>query len=195
MIIKSVDYGTKEISAIKVDQTNKFAWIAFNKNTEGYCILSKVAPYSPEQIYYSLNVDCDKITKLLIQGYYIYALCNDTTNIVKVYHIEVPLTTYFDIAIPAGINEYPVDLCTDGIDLFILLPGTITGEYAKILKYTLATSTLDATYILDASGSEIRNAIGITYSGTSLWIATSNNPAELVNLDPATGLYSLTIMA
>ena len=188
-IIRRIDYSSnKAIGAIVIDSTKKSLWIAYKKNLSNKCLLKRVSAFNPNQLYYSIEIEVDEIKKLTISGDYIYCAYEDSALIGARYSTSNPLTTSTDFSIPSGITEAPVDVLVSNSDLWYLIPGTATGENAKLIKFS-TTGTYDETIDLSETGNIITNAVSLTEdTGTGdLYIVTNNSPSELVRVYQTTG--------
>jgi hypothetical protein len=95
------------------------------------------------------------------------------------------------VPIPAGINEFPIDIAVNSNNFYILTPGTASGENAKILKYsTASTPVLQAT--IDLTTINNARSIEVDDSG-NLWVVTYESPAKLIKAYQVSGsLYAYT---
>ena len=176
MIIRRHLYsGQGVISAIVRD--GNYLWVAY-KNTSA-CRLKKVSIFDPSLIYYDIAVNVDEITRLKIDGSYLYLSIDDDTYIAARYSRTNPLGSYNFISIPSGINEKSVDLAihSNGSDWFLLTPGELSGENAKVINISSVTfqETIDLTTIFNAKSMTIDE-------NDNLWAVTDESPAKLVKI-------------
>lgn len=185
---KNYQYDEKEISSLIVDASgSNFVWIAFKKNDEGNCLLKKVSANDPSQIYYTLEIATNEITKLKISNDFLYLALDDSSNIGKKYSLTQPLTNYTDIELPSGINEAPIDLIIDGSFLYYLIPGNISGEIAKIVKMT-TNGTFLTTIDLEDGINFATNAVSFLIDNVGLiWVVTKTNPTFLIKVEELSG--------
>ena len=184
----------KQITASKVDNTNNFIWLAFAQNSSGICILEKQHPFTPTQTFHSLNISVNQINKLDLNSTNLYAIYDSSTLFVERFSLNNPNTSRTSVNFPSGVIESPIDLVVDNTDVFILTPGSISGENAKILKYN--TSLVFQEEIdLTKSGSTVTDASSITISGDGdLWVSVNQNPSQYVRVfELSGGGYDFTI--
>ena len=188
MNYRNYNFGETEVTSIIRD--SNYVWIAF-LGSSGVVKLRKVSAFNLYQTYFELTPPVDKIVKLKIIGTKLYAVVQDGTYIALYYSTSNPLSTYAYVAIPAGINEFPIDLAVDTDYFYLLTPGDASGENAKIIKYsTAATPVLDQTIDL----STINNARSIEIDDSDdLWVVTYESPAKLIKVTEGSGgIYSYT---
>ena len=188
MNIRKYNFSETEITSII--RQNDYVWFSF-LGTDGIVKLRKASAFNLYQTYFELDVPVDRIVKLKIIGTKLYAVVQDGTYIALYYSTSNPLSTYAYVAIPAGINEFPIDLAVD-IDYFYpLTPGDASGENAKIVKYsTASTPVLDQ--IIDLT--TVNNARSIEIDDSDdLWAVTYESPAKLIKVTESSGgIYSYT---
>ena len=188
MNYRNYNFGETEVTSIIRD--SNYVWIAF-LGVGGVTKLRKVSAFNLYQTYFELDVPVDRIVKLKIIGTKLYAVVQDGTYIALYYSTSNPLSTYAYVAIPAGINEFPIDLAVASDYFYLLTPGDASGENAKIIKYsTAATPVLDQTIDL----STINNARSIEIDDSDdLWVVTYESPAKLIKVTEGSGgIYSYT---
>ena len=200
MNYKNYNFGETEVTAII--RQNNYIWISFlgasnhpqGKVTPAFPLITKlrkVSAFNLYQTYFELDVPVDKIVNLKIIGTKLYATAQDGTYIAVYYSTTDPLATYSYVSIPAGINEYPVDLAVDTDYFYLLTPGDASGENAKIIKYSTASTpvldqTIDLTTITGARSIEID-------ASDNLWVVTYESPAKLIKVTEGSGgIYSYT---
>ena len=193
-IQRTFDYTEPTITAQVVDDSDQTLWIAFSQNGEGNCVLKKVSAFDPSQTFYSIDIAVTEITSMTISGSTLYLAYDDATLMGASYSISNPLTTSTDFDRIVGINESPIDIVTNGTDLFYLIPGNISGENAKIIILSTA-GIFDQTIDLLKSGNIVLNANTMAIdTNDDLWIGTYTAPATLVRVyDTGGGVYDFTI--
>lgn len=188
--IKNYNYSLTDITAMVSDITNgEYLWVAFSLNSDNECLLRKVSAHDPLQLYYQLNLSVNNISSLHIFGSYIFASVSHASYIAYRISLNSPVSSNTGINIPSGINEVPIDIKDDGTYLFMLTPGNISGENAKILKYTSTgtyITTIDLTTVFGAKSFTIDD-------NGDLWVITYDNPSDLVRVTEISGgNYSIT---
>lgn len=194
-MIRREEFTNKEtISAIVAEQNNNFLWIAFQINSDGDIIILKTSATEPNQIYFEITREFDEVIGLKTDTNNLYAIYKDTNILAEVFNLFNPLTSYTQISRPETINEDPIDFTIDNSYIYILLPGNLSGEIAKILIYDISTKNLQETIELSQSGTDIINAKSISIDDSSnLWVATYTDPVQLVRVyNPGSG-YILQI--
>lgn len=178
MITRTHTYSHGEITAIY--QYSYFTWIAF-AGTGGNSYLYRVSPFNPEDIDFQVTVPVDRITSMKASGLYLYCSVDDDTYIGARFDIYNPIGSYSYINKPDGITEESIDVAIGDSSWALLIPGSDSGENAKVLIYS--GTTLQDTVELDESGKTIIDASSITVDDNdTLWIATNTNPIKLVKL-------------
>jgi len=178
MNIKNYNFGETQVTAIVND--GNYIWYSF-LGVAGESILRKVSAYDITQVLYELTLSVDKIVKLKISGSYLYVIVEDDTILLYRYTKVNPLTSPSTVNIPVGINEYPIDLTLIGTDLFILFPGSLSGENAKIVKYN-SSLVFQVTIDMNEVGKVSNDAKAIVTDATNLWIITYESPAKLIKV-------------
>ena len=178
MQIKKYNYLENEISFVLIDELyGQFLWIGF-KSDGSNCSLQKVSAHNPLQSYFDIDLPVTEIINGKILSSYIYLALNDDTLIGRRYAIGNPLNTPTDFDIPSGIIEAPVDLVVKGSYVYFLLPGSISGQNAKICifsTYGTFSETIDLTGITNASALTIDDA-------DDLWVVNYENPVKLCRI-------------
>lgn len=177
-------YNFNETQVTAFIRIGNYIWIAF-LGEDGVVKLRKVSAFNLYQIYFELTPPIDKIVELKTIDTKLYGITEDDTYIAIYYSINNPLSTYSYISIPAGINEYPVGIAVDTDYFYILTPGDASGENAKIIKYSTASTpvyrqTIDLTTINNARSIEIDD-------NDNLWVVTYESPAKLIKVSEASG--------
>lgn len=187
-------YTDPQITSTKISVDGKFLWEAFSKNTSGNCVIEKQNASKPDQTYFSLNRAVDEIIAMDISANSLFVAYDDTTAFIEKISVVNPLTSFTQLLYPSGINEAPVDIKFDGTNVWVLIPGNITGENSKLLKYDTDLILLD-TVDLAKSASIVTNArsLAIEPSG-DLWVLTYEAPSRYIRVfEISGGLYDFTI--
>lgn len=179
MANKRYTFSENQITAQVIDQTNNQLWLAFAQDVSGNCALQKVDVFDPNQIYYDIDVAVEEITKMVIEGSYLYLAYNDSSIIGARYSVTNPLTTSVDFSIPSGITEAPIDVKYYNNYIWYLIPGSFSGTNAKIVKLTTSGTfieTIDLPTITNAKSFVVDSATG------DFWLVTYTSPANLVRV-------------
>lgn len=178
MQIKNFNYTESEISTFIADfYYGQYLWIGFTKNDDS-CILKKVSANNPLQIFYNIEEEIDAFKKFAIYSTYIYTAIDDATYIGKRYALITPLINTSFFIKPVGCNESPIDIQVTSSFVFFLLPGNISGENAKIYKFTLSgtyVETIDLTTVQNVSSF-------VVIDNTNIWAVTNTSPTELIRI-------------
>jgi len=177
MEIKNFNFTKTETTSIV--RNGNYIWFAF-LGSSGSVRLRKTSYTDAKQLYFELTPTVDKIVRMKITGTKLYAAVQDGTNIALYYSTSNPITTTASVPIPAGINEFPIDIAVASDYFYILTPGTASGENAKILKYSTASTpvlqtTIDLTTVNNARSIEIDES-------DNLWVVTYETPATIVKV-------------
>lgn len=177
--IKNYNFDTTQVTAIVSDTTTtNHLWIAYAKNSDNVCILQKVSAHDLTQVYYEIEFSVDEITAMHIFGSYLYLAVDDFVYIGYQINLNSPLTIQTAISIPGGINEGPIEIANDGVYIYYLFPGNISGEVSTILKYTTSLS-LNTTITLTA----ITNVKSFTIdTNDNIWCITYESPSTLIRV-------------
>ena len=180
MQITNYNYSEREVTALLVE--GNYLWIAF-EGSGGSCHLYKTSVFNPNQIFYDIAVPVNKINRMKSDGTYIYLAVDSDDYICVSYKISNPLTSYIYRAKPEGIEEESIDLTVSDDYVYLLIPGVISGTYAKILQYSKTYLTINNTIELTKSAEEITNARTIDIDdGNNLWVATYTDPIKLIKV-------------
>ncbi|GAG89353.1 unnamed protein product, partial [marine sediment metagenome] len=165
-------------------------WISYLGSANA-CKLYQVSIFNPDSIQFDVDVTASKIVRAIKTGSSLYACFDDSVNFIGKFNASNPSGVQSYQIIPVGETEAPVDIATDGTYLYVLIPGAISGEVAKVYKYNTSLS-LQSTIPLDESAGDINNATGIISDGAgNLWITTNESPAKLVKLNIASETYEM----
>ncbi len=179
MIKNRFTFSENQITAIH--REGEYLWIAF-LGTGGISYLYKVSKYNPNVRYFDLNIQADKITKITDNGSYIYLSLDDDDYIGMRLSKTSPLTSYFYYTKPVAITEEAISLVV-GDYTFLLIPGSISGSDAKLLRFSKTSNSLLGTITLTG----INNARAITIDDSNnLWVVTYTSPTTLVKIEDGT---------
>jgi hypothetical protein len=178
MQIKNFNYSESKIDTFVTDSYNRnYLWLGFEKNGS-YCTLQKVSANNPYQIYFNIDVEIDEWKKFFIYSTYLYTAVSDDIYIGKRYALSTPLTSTNNFTKPIDANEDPVDIQVTSTYVFFLLPGILSGETAKIYKFTLT-----GTYVETIELSTVENISSfVAIDNTNLWAITNASPTELIRI-------------
>jgi len=181
--INKYTYGETDISSFVVDTTNdNFLWIGFALNDD-VCKLKKVSAMKPDQIYFDISLSVTAINKIISDGTIIYCALDDDSIICRKFSKTNPITLTTDFSIPSGINEAPVDALVSGSYIYFLTPGNISGENAKIVKFTTGGS-----YVETIDLSTVTNAKAFAESDVGeFWVITYKLPSEYIRVYQISG--------
>lgn len=189
--IRTFNLEDELITAIELSDESpaESLWLALVDDADN-CYVRKTNPSNPNQIYGNVSIR---------YGTYIHSMCYVNPYIALAFTDAVKFAGRLDaswslssINYPAGVVESPIQVISDGTYYYFLTPG-IDGENAKIIKTTLSL-VLDETIDLAGGSEDIFNAIGLTVSGTDLWIVTSESPSKLVRVYQLSGgIYTYTV--
>lgn len=180
-IFRQFSFSSKDITAQVSDKVSNFEWIAYSQDS-GVCNIKKQSAFSPNQIYYNLSRSVLNIPKMCLNTSSLFVAYNDDTLIGEIISLINPLTSTTEINIPGGIIETPVDIINQDSNLFFLLPGIISGENAKVIKYD-TSGNFDQIIDLTKTGEIVYNASTFTIDDNGdIWIVTNTNPATVVRV-------------
>lgn len=176
----------KKVSSQKYDSLDDFLWVAYEKNSSGKCIIQKKAFGDLSQSYFTIEREVDNIVEMGVNSPNLFVIYEDSTLFAEIFSKTNPLTTTTQISIPAGANENPVDLII-GDYFYVLTPGDISGENAKIFKYNLS-GVLQNTIDLQQSGDTVVNAVSMEIDDVDdIYVVTNTNPAKLIRVSEQSG--------
>jgi len=177
MQIKNYNYSESQVETFITDSYSGFyLWLGFKKDGDT-CTLKKVSANNPLQTYFYIDVTIDAFKKFAIYSNYLYTAINDATYIGKKYALLSPSTS-FNFTKPIGANESPIDIQVTSSYVFFLLPGNISGENAKIYKFTLS-----GTYVETIDLATIQNVSSfVVIDDTNIWAVTNTSPSELIRI-------------
>ena len=171
----------KRIKILRTETASRFLWEAFNLNDD-ICIIQKVGGFEPKQIYYRLEREVLSIPAMKLDADNLYVAYEDESLIGEIISLTNPLTSTTEISIPSGIAESPVDVIVDDSDLYFLLPGNITGENAKIIKFN-TSGVFQFIIDLSKTGEDITNAKSFTIdSNGDIQVVTYTDPTKVVRV-------------
>lgn len=182
-LINKYIYNQSEISAFVIDTTNdNYLWLGFSLNN-GVCKLKKVSAMKPTQTYFDIDLSVTEIKKIISSGNYVYSVFDDSSLICTRFSKTNPITSTTDFAIPSGINESPIDALVSGSNIYFLTPGNISGENAKIVKFTTSGS-----YVETINLSTVSNAKAFVISDVGeFWVITYASPSSYIRVYQLSG--------
>jgi hypothetical protein len=167
-------YDQNTISATLIN--GYYIWIAL-EGISGISKLLKNSAFNPDQIYFEIDINADKITHMWQDSTYLYLSLDDTDYIGSRLNKTNPTTTISYFAKPGGITEKAIDLIVDSSYVYFLTPGS--GIDAKIIK--MNKSTLEFVSTITLTGIQNAKAIDIDNTGT-LWVVTDTSPVKLISI-------------
>lgn len=187
MVNRRFTYTDPVITATKVDNTNTFLWMAFSQNTSGNCIIEKQTAFQPTQTFFTIERAVESVVQMDLSTSFLYVIYDDATLFAERFSLTNPLTSSSQINIPSGINEVAVDVMFEGSNVWILTPGSASGENAKLLRYNTSL-VLQETVDLTKSGATILNASSMASdSNGDIWVVTNTSPAQYVRVYALSG--------
>jgi len=187
MVNRRFTYTDPVITASKADNTNNFLWLAFLQNSAGNCIIEKEFSFKPTQTFFTIERAVDEVRNMDLSASFLYVVYDHATAFAERFSLNNPLTTFTQITRPVGANEAGIDILYDGTDVWVLTPGTASGENAKLFRYNTSL-VLQETVDLTKSGSTVTDAISIDNdSGGDLWIAMNTDPGQYVRVFALSG--------
>jgi len=182
--INKYNYTESQVTALVVDTTNaEYLWVGFSLN-DSVCNFKKVSANKPDQVYFSIDLSVTAINRIISSGTSVYAVVNDTSILCRRFLKTNPVTTTVDFDIPVSVNEAPVDALVSGSYIYFLTPGSVSGENAKILKYTLTgtyTETIELSTVTSAKALTINEVSG------EFWIITYASPSQYIRVYQTSG--------
>jgi len=182
MSTERFNYSDNTITSIAVDSTNKRVWLAHQQNSDGVCVLRCVGLFDPSVEYFTCDIEVSAIVKVIIVGNWVYLIVEDATDFLYLLYVTSPNSYRYVVSIPAGETEYPIDIIADNNYCYVLVPGSASGQNAKIYKYDLTTGTYVETIDLSVSGDSVTNAVSMTFYDPDIWILTSEYDSYLVRV-------------
>jgi hypothetical protein len=195
-IIRRFVANTTKISKILVDDDSEYLWIAYHRDSSGICHVKKVSAHDIDQVYFDIQISAQSIVDLAIGGSgtqkSLGVLYNDDSRVLTTYATEAPFNTELDFEKPFGIPN-PIALTITDDNIFVLLPGTSSGERARVLIYDLFTE-FDTVIDFDESGESVYDATDIVAdSNNNVWVITHTTPTQLIRIWFASGGWRYTI--
>lgn len=144
----------------------------------------------PDQVYFSIDLSVTEIKKVISSGNYVYCCFDDTSLICTRFSKTNPITSTVDFSIPAGITEAPVDMLVSGSYIYFLIPGSISGTNAKIVKFTTS-----GTYQETIDLATVTNAKAFTIDDNDeFWCITYSAPSEYIRVYQMSGdIWTYTV--
>ena len=188
MIIRDYNFDTTQVTAMTIDIFNgDKLWIAFAKNSDGECIVQKVSANDLTQVDFEIALPVDAVVEMLwFDSDTFYILVDDATALFYKTDPQQP-TVPEPVATNITVTtfETPISIKDDGTYTYILYPGS--SNPAKIMKYN------GTTYVEQIILTAVNNVIGMTVSGTDLWVVTNTSPSNLVRVYQLSGgIYTYT---
>lgn len=186
MIIKKFINSYGEITAL-CRETN-YLWIGYIAS--GLSRLRKVSIFNPDLVYYDISVSGTRINKIIDSSDgYIYLSMDSEDNIGATFYKTNPIGAYGYYIKTIGMMEDSVDLITDTTYVYFLIPGTLSGTNAKIVKYNKSTriysETIDLTTVNNAK------KIDIDYYG-NLWVESNLDSVPILTKIIYSDVWSYT---
>jgi hypothetical protein len=177
----------KQITSQKADEINVFLWVAFAQNSDGVCVLEKQTAFSPTQTFYTIERLVDEIVELDLNTSNIYAIFRGSNVFVERLSLNNPLSATNHEFYPPGVIEAPVDLTVDNSDVFILTPGSLSGENAKVLRYNTSLNFVEEID-LSKTGLTVTDASSITIdSNGDIRVLTNTDPSTIIRVYELSG--------
>lgn len=188
--ITKYTYDESEVTALVVEEGNKdYLWVGFALNNS-VCKFKKVSANKPDLVYFDLELDVTAIVKIFGYASYMYMAVDDLSIMGRRFGKTNPIASPVDFDIPVGINEAPVDLARNGSYICFLTPGNISGENAKIVRFTTSGvyyDTIELTTVTNAK------AIVVDDVG-EFWVITYKVPSEYIRVyQMSGGIWTYTI--
>lgn len=185
--------NNKKITAIKADTENDFLWMAFAKNSQGNCILRKTGKFKPSQTHFSMDREVEEITAMDLNASFLWVAYDDSEYLGERFLKTNPLTTFVKISKGSYI-ESPVDVMVQGSNIWFLLPGNLSGENTKLLRYDATSSIFQEEVDLIKSGITVTDAHKMSAdSSGDIWISINANPGSFVRVFLDEGDYDFTV--
>jgi len=188
-IITQFNFDEEQITAQISDEYTDFLWTAFAQNSSDVCYLKKQSSSKPSVNYYTLNRLVDEINALDLDSSNIYTSYDDNSLLGEIISKTNPLTSVIEIS-KAEYPESPVDVKVNGTDLWFLLPGSLSGINATLIKYNTSgvyQDEVDLTGVVDAKSMVIDE-------NDDIWVVTYTSPANLVRVyEESGGAYNFEI--
>lgn len=177
----------ERVTAIVAEEITPAVWVAFAQNSDGEVILQKSSAFQPDQLYFTITREVDNIKGLTSSSSNIYAIYEDDVEFAERFSITNPHSDFTGITFPTGVVESPVDIFCDGTYVWILTPGSTSGQTAKLIRYNLTLSSY-TVIDLDTSGNEVTDAISLTVDDDGdVWIVTHTDPSTFVRVFELSG--------
>lgn len=175
MQIRNFGFSKSKIDTFIADTySGNYLWIGFAKE-DTTCSLKKVSVNNPLQTYFSIDVEINAWKKFAIHSPYLYTAIDDSTLIGKRYALSATSVSN-NFTKPSGANEIPIDIQVTANYVFFLLPGNLSGENAKIYKFSLT-----GTYIETIDLTTIQNVSSfVVIDDTNIWAITNTIPTNLI---------------
>ena len=177
--IKQYNFEKSKITSISKDTYGgDFLWIAFTKHNDT-CQIKRVSSYDLNQIFYTSELNVNKIIDILYNNNRLYVLVEDDSLILNNYN-RINMSLDYSYEKSTEIIEYPIAINKDSNNnIYILFPGNISGSHAEIHKLNPITLTLIEKIEL----SEIQNVKDMTIdTNDNIWLITYTDPTQLIRV-------------
>lgn len=185
-------FDWSQVTAIATDTlSGQFLWIAYTLKN-GTCLLKKVSAHDLTQVYFSVPLSVTAITNLFILGTNIYASVTHSTYALYSLSLSAPFTTQNAwTKTELGIAE---EFCAGALgasDLYLLTPGILSGEYARIVSINSGGSFIE-TIDLQKDLITVLDAVSVTVdSNDDLWVVDSQSPTHLFRIYSESGAWKI----
>jgi len=172
----------KQITTQIADNESNHLWTAYAQNANGICLLKKQGAFNPYQTYYTVSRYVTNINALDYDIDNLYVAYDDSVYLGEILDKLNPLTSTTYIS-KGTFAESPIDVKVNGTDLWFLLPGNISGQNAKLLKYDtdgIYQDEIELTTVVDAKNMVIDE-------NDDIWIITYTDPVQLVRVFELSG--------
>lgn len=188
MANRRINFSDNErVTAIIAEEITPAVWVAFAQNNDGEVTLQKASAFQPDQIYFTITREVDNIKAMTSSSSNIYAIYEDDVEFAELFSITNPHSDFTGITFPVGVIESPVDIFCDDTYVWILTPGSTSGQTAKLIRYNLTLSS-HTVIDLDTSGNEVTDAISLTVDDDGdVWIVTHTDPSTFVRVFELSG--------
>jgi len=190
--MSKIRYTFTENKVIAIVKDGLHLWTAF-KGADGVSKVIKSTIYDPTRVLYEISINVDEVVDMVTNATYVFLAVKDDDYIGVRIPRQNPLgsTLYYDK--PGTISEDCVGV-TVGTGLYFLIPGELSGENARILRYNTVNTILQENIELDIGAVTIRNASAIDIDGDNeiLYIATNEDPITLAKLYDDSGWQLLS---
>jgi len=182
--INKYTYNQSPITSVVTEDGNKdYLWLGFELN-DGVCKFKKVSANKPDLVYFDLDLAVTEIVKVFGYASYMYMAVNDSSIMGRRFGKTNPIALPVDFDIPSGVNEAPVDLVKNGSYICFLTPGNISGENAKIVRFTTAGVYYDTIELSTVTNAK---ALAVDEGTGEFWVITYQSPSEYIRVYQLSG--------